>query len=87
MLVYGDRRVVDSLVGGDWERGKLAFRGYSLCPMHRQSAYLEPNRNTLQYPKRGRSLLAFSAVISMLKNSPMQRQPKYASWLLYMRGL
>jgi hypothetical protein len=40
--------------------------------MHRQSAYLEPNRNSMQYPKGGRSVLAFSAVISMLKNSASQ---------------
>ena len=30
------------------------------------AAYLEPNRNTLQKPKRGRSLLEFSLVISTL---------------------
>jgi hypothetical protein len=31
------------------------------------TAYLEPNRNSMHYPKRGRSVLAVSAVISMLK--------------------
>ena len=59
LLFYGDRSVRDSLVGGEWERGKLAFRGYSLCPMHRQSAYLEPNRNSMQKPIGGRSVLGF----------------------------
>ena len=29
--------------------------------------YLEPNRNTMQKPKRGRSVMAFSAANSMLK--------------------
>lgn len=31
-------------------------------------SYLLPNRNSMQNPKRGRSLLAFSTGISMLKS-------------------
>ena len=31
-------------------------------------SYLEPNRNSMQKPKRGRYVLAFFEAISMLKN-------------------
>jgi hypothetical protein len=61
--------------GESREVGDLV-KGYSVEPQcignHAKAkpapSYLEPNSNSLQKPKRGRSVLAFSAGISMLKN-------------------
>ena len=57
-------------LGGDCSRGGVIFdSGYSSKAQCTGNpiAYLEPNRNTLQKPKRGRSLFAIFQAISMLK--------------------
>ena len=70
-------------LGGECGRGGVIFdSGYSRAHcignhanVESAAAYLEPNRNTLQKPKRGRSLFAISAAISALKNSTAAFEP------------
>ena len=64
------------MFGGESREVGDLVKGYSVEPhcignqatAKPATACLKPNRNTLQNPKRGRSLLAFSAAISMLKS-------------------
>jgi len=56
--------------GGESQRASLnRFLGYSIYAQFTgKPAYLPPNRDSLQKPIGGLSLLALSATISMLKN-------------------
>jgi hypothetical protein len=55
-----------------------------------QPTYLVPISNSMQYPKRGRSLLPFSVLISMLKFSALSKgrggHREQAQWLQHSRN-